>query len=141
MKPTQIILHHSLTEDNRTVSWDAIRRYHTETRGWNAIGYTYGVELINGHYEILQGRMLGVHGAHTLGQNYNSIGICFVGNFDAYEVPYHQWSLGVRLVRSLCDVLNIKVGRVFGHREYAGYKSCPGKLFSLDAFRAEVRRK
>jgi len=139
MTPTQIILHHSLTKDSGTVSWQAIRRYHTETMGWNDIGYHIGIEDINGKYEALIGRPFNIQGAHTRNQNSDSIGVCFVGNFDAGEVTYHQWALGVRVVRSLCEVLKIPVERIFGHREYAGYKSCPGKFFPLDIFRDEVR--
>ena len=138
MIPTQIILHHSFTKDSKTVSWDAIRRYHTETMGWSDIGYHFGIELVNGHHEAIIGRMINVPGAHTKHQNHNSIGICFVGNFDETEVPYQQWKLGVLLVRSLCDVLSIPVSKIFGHREYAGYKTCPGKLFNLNTFRHEV---
>ena len=138
MTPTQIILHHSLTKDSKTVSWGAIRRYHTETMGWKDIGYQYGIENINGYYEILLGRMINTVGAHTRNQNKDSIGICFIGNFDTHEVPWQQWNLGVKLVKSLCEVLKIPIDRVRGHREYSGYKSCPGKLFSLDIFRDAV---
>ncbi|MFC1511631.1 peptidoglycan recognition family protein [Candidatus Latescibacterota bacterium] len=142
MTPQKIILHHSLTKDGRTVSWGAIRRYHTETLGWTDIGYQWGLELINDHYEILFGRMsndgsLSV-GAHTLGQNDRSIGVLFVGNFDLHEVPPEQWLLGIKLVRWLMVTYHIPAREIYGHRDFAGYKSCPGKKFDVDMFRLNI---
>jgi len=133
MKPTRIIIHHSLTRDSATVSWDAIRWYHTHTMGWNGIGYHAGVELVGGHYEILTGRMLDEVGAHTSGQNADSIGICIVGNFDRDLPPPAQLDLAARYTRSLCRVLGIPVGRVYRHSDFAK-KSCPGTRFPWDDF-------
>lgn len=137
MTPHKIILHHSLTTDSGTVSWNAIRKYHVETLGWKDIGYQFGIELVGNRYEVLVGRMMNEIGAHTVGQNSNSIGICFVGNFDDTEVPVEQWALGVRLVRCLCQVFGIQSNEIHGHKEYA-VKSCPGKLFDVWRFRSDV---
>ncbi len=134
---THIMIHHSLTQDGQTVSWQAIRRYHLQEKKWRAIGYHFGIELVNDHYEILVGRELDQEGAHCVGMNQKAIGICFVGNFDMATPPADQWKAGVRFVRSLCRNLLIPIVSVVGHRDYA-QKSCPGKLFDMGLFRRDV---
>lgn len=140
MTPKYIILHHSLTQDNDTVSWGAIRAYHTQTMRWQDIGYHFGIELIRGGYEILMGRMPYARGAHCKqrGMNDQSLGICFVGNFDEIHVPPQQWELGIKLVRYLCNEFGISKNDVRGHRDFALHKSCPGGLFSVEDFRASL---
>lgn len=136
MTPERIILHHSLTKDSETVSWGVIRNYHIDM-GYNNIGYHYGIEFLRDYYEILLGRMTDEVGAHTKGHNNNSLGICFIGNFDLIAPPELQWQLGLKLVRFLCRNYNINVSNVFGHREFAD-KTCPGNLFDVDKFKMEL---
>ena len=136
MRPSSIVIHHSLTKDGKTVSWDDIRRYH-KGLGWRDIGYHFGVELVDNEYEVMVGRMLNESGAHCKQEemNYKSIGICCVGNFDDYAPPQAQWELTLRLVRSLMEVFYINRENVFGHNQFASYKTCPGKSFNMDTFR------
>jgi len=138
MIPQKIILHHSLTQDSETVSWGAIRKYHINECGWRDIGYHFGIELLRDDYEILIGRFAEEVGAHTKGENYDSIGICFVGAYDIDPPPDIMWKKGLRLVRFLCYTYNIATDKIFGHRKFAPYKSCPGRAFDLNKFRREI---
>ena len=79
-------------------------------------------------------------GAHTSGYNRSSIGICFVGNFDEDKVPTEQWKLGLKLIRSLCEILSIPVEKVYSHHNFANYKSCPGLNFNMEAFKNQLRK-
>ena len=126
MKPEFIIVHHSLTKDGQTVSWGAIRKYHIETNGWIDIGYQFGLELIGIYCEILLGRMWDEVGAHTIGMNDKSIGICFIGNYDENFPSQVMLDKGLLLISSLMDTFNIPKQNIKGHCEYA-QKSCPGK--------------
>ena len=172
MYPKNIILHHSATQDNGTVSWQAIRRYHTSYRcegriitreqkleieetnthlpsnkrkvvkaPWRDIGYHVGIENVNNdYYEVLMGRMWDEPGAHCpeKGMNRRSVGVCFIGNFDQEPPPEDQWKQGVRLVKFLMLCYHIEAECVYGHREFAVYKTCPGEAFDLQKFRADL---
>lgn len=132
-----LMIHHSLTEDGRTVSWDAIRRYHIQNKKWIDIGYHFGVEKVDSDYEVFVGRPLNKPGAHCYQQsmNYKSIGICCVGNYDESLPDTIMWTiLGYRLVIPLMEIFNIPIENIKFHREYAKYKSCPGVRFNKNEF-------
>ena len=160
MKANKIVIHHSLTKDSRTVSWGAIRNYHmshkfrgnikTERQAnelriqgyhvekpWSDVGYHFGIELAGNYYETFIGRMLDVQGAHARGQNGDSIGVCFVGNFDTWAPPLKQWQKGLELIRFLLGHLGLNLSDVYPHRAFAN-KSCPGKKFDFARFIAEI---
>lgn len=141
LKPEYIIIHCSATKDSGTVSWQAIRRYHVDSKGWRGIGYHFGIERVNEeHYEILLGRLPDETGAHcsAKGMNHKSIGICCVGDFDKEVVPWHQWEACLRLTRWLMKLYNVPEENVIGHREVDSGKSCPGKHFDMYRFREQL---
>lgn len=131
MIPNKIIVHHSLTKDGKTVSWGNIRNYHINTLGWNDIGYHAGVELVDYQYEILMGRMWDKVGAHTQGQNSDSLGICFVGNYDLIEPPDEMLETGAKIIRLWMKLYHIDILDIYRHHDFASYKSCPGLQFDI----------
>ena len=143
MLPKKIIIHHSATKDSGTVSWQAIRRFHIEDCAWPEIGYHYGIEMVQDqpwakpHAEIMLGRFANEPGAHTKGQNHESIGICCVGDFDKEEPPQEVWEACLSLVRYLMVLYGLLKDDVYGHRDFA-VKTCPGKRFDMDKFRADL---
>lgn len=135
---THLVVHHSLTKDSGTVSWDAIRRYHMEVRGWRAPAYHLGVEFIGDHYEMLVGRPLSWSASAAREQRMNHLGIhvCFVGNYDERQPPAEMLAFALPHLAAICDLVGIQVDRehVIGHRDVTPWKSCPGKMFDMDLF-------
>ena len=69
--------------------------------------------------------------------NDKSIGVCIVGNFDDADEARAMLTDGrlvtaVRLVNRLANMFNVPAGRICPHRQFAPYKSCPGKFFPWD---------
>lgn len=134
LKWTHIVIHNSLTKDQLVVDWKAISRYHRVERHWTYIGYHWGVEWVKDHYEFCVGRPLNYPGAHTKEQNmnYKAIGICLIGNFDIAPPDHAQYWYLASICRDFMRDFNIPIENIHPHNQYAPYKTCPGKLFSMD---------
>lgn len=138
---TRIIIHHSLTKDGKSVSWGAIEDYHVRTKGRLDIGYHAGVELVGDEFYAMIGRPLIMPGAAVKEANMNQLGlhVCCVGNYD--ELPPSSGMIDVllrRVIRPWMEEFGIRRDQVVAHRDFAPYKSCPGKLFDMDALRARL---
>jgi len=144
MNPEYAIIHHSLTADSGTVSWGAIRKWHTgvhpqSPHKWDDIGYHYGIELVENVYEVLVGRPENIKGAHCPAVNGKSIGICFVGNYDSGPPPDAMLDRAVRVFAPIICRLKIPWGNVRPHSDF-DQKSCPGKMFPMEGFIDQMRR-
>lgn len=140
MRPEKIIVHHSLTSDGPTVSWGAIRKFHMTDPKYmfKEIGYHAGVELVGDYYEVLLGRQWNEVGAHTTGQNYNSLGICFIGNFDNAAPPEKQLLTGAKVIRYWMEIFGIPESNIFPHSKFS-MKTCPGRMFDMMRLRELIR--
>ena len=131
-----LVIHHSLTKDSGTVSWDAIRRYHMDPNGppnyrMRDVGYHGCCELIGGAYEVLFGRPLDWFGAHTAGSNRTHLGFVFIGNYDLAPPPDEMLRVAcVRFIRPMMKAFGIGVTDIRPHSDFAP-KTCPGNLFEM----------
>lgn len=118
-KTERIILHHA---DAKECSAEDIHRWHL-ANGWSGAGYHFLVRKDGSIYRL---RPEDKVGAHAYGSNYNSIGICFEGNYMEEEMSDVQKQAGKELVAYLKKKYNIKV--VQAHRDVCA-TSCPGDRF------------
>ncbi len=135
----RLVVHHSATE---TGSARLIRVLHRGVFGWDDIGYHYvignGTDSAEGLVE--EGRPEWAVGAHSRGNNSDSLGICMVGDF-------HSRDPGCRQMRSLGELLSDMLGRydldreaVLLHRQMPGNKTeCPGARLPLKAVLEALR--
>ena len=77
-KINKAIVHCTATPEGRHTTVEDVRRWHLD-RGWSDIGYHYLIYLDG---TVHEGRPIEIQGAHTKGQNKNSIGIAYVGGID-----------------------------------------------------------
>lgn len=122
-KIDKIILHCSATKEGQQFTIKDIDAWHKQ-RGFKYVGYHY-VILLDGTVET--GRPESEVGAHTLGQNANSIGICYIGGLDANAKPKDtrtdaQREALIKLVKEL--KAKYPGVTVHGHNEFAN-KACP----------------
>ena len=118
----RIILHHAAAQN---CSAEDIHRWHLNN-GWSGAGYHFLVKKDGKVYRL---RPEDKVGAHAYGSNYNSIGICFEGNYMEEDMPEAQKAAGQELVAYLKNKYNITT--VQKHKDVCA-TSCPGDKFPFD---------
>ncbi len=118
----RIILHHAAA---KTCSAEDIHRWHLN-KGWSGAGYHF---LVRRDGKIYRLRPEDKVGAHAYGSNYNSVGICFEGDYMTENMPEEAIKSGQELVAFLKNKYGIST--VQAHRDVCA-TSCPGDNFPFN---------
>lgn len=131
-KLKQIIVHCS---DSNFGNAALIDEWH-KARNWRKIGYHFvilnGLLVANDDYSefvdglIETGRPVQEEGAHTLGSNADSIGICLIGTDNFTEKQFTSLIALIKQIKKDYGVKEIK-----GHYHFASNKTCPN--FRIEA--------
>lgn len=120
----EIIVHCSATPEGRDYTVEQIRQCHL-ARQFNDIGYHY---VVYRDGSIHKGRDESLIGAHCLGHNASSIGVCYVGGCGPdgktpkdTRTPEQKASL-IILLKELKG--KYPDAKIYGHRDFAN-KACP----------------
>lgn len=121
---TELIVHCTATPEYKDYTVTDIRQWH-KAQGWNDIGYHY---VVYRDGSIHEGRSVDIAGAHCVGHNTNSIGICYVGGVatDGKTPKDTRTELQkVGLLKILYDLKHIyPYAKIYGHRDFST-KACP----------------
>jgi N-acetyl-anhydromuramyl-L-alanine amidase AmpD len=117
-----IVLHHA---EASVCTVDRIHSWHLDN-GWAGIGYHF---LVRKDGSIYQGRPIDTEGAHCLGFNEASIGICAEGNFETETMSEAQKNAIIDLLKHIEGIY--PACTIVGHRE-KNATSCPGKNYPLE---------
>lgn len=124
-KTDYIIIHCSATPAKMDIGVDEITRWHKE-RGFYDIGYHY---VIRRDGTRQTGRKLEEAGAHVVGFNHASVGVCLVGGMDkTNKTPEDnftqaQWTSLYLTLKELHEQYPSAV--IVGHRDLNPGKACP----------------
>ena len=123
-KITEIIVHCSATPEGQNFTAEDIDRWHKQ-KGWQGIGYHYVIYLDG---SVHKGRNEEIIGAHCLGHNAYSIGVCYIGGLDKWtKAPKDtrtdaQKQALIDLLKSLKEKYPNAI--IYGHRDFSK-KDCP----------------
>lgn len=156
-----VILHHSglyfwggkLKEDKDYLYSEDIDRKHTDgivyngkpLFGWKkGNGYHFVINP-NGKIQVTMRWLEQWNGAHAKGHP-NTIGICFIGDFnkkpfdddECAETGVMAYSGQGLLFTLIKDKLISNIDRVIPHHQLSADKTCPGKLFNLHCLYRDV---
>jgi N-acetylmuramoyl-L-alanine amidase len=132
--PEKIIIHCSDVSSRKSSNQlDSINQYH-KTRGFplSRLGYYVGYHVLITGGKLYHTRLETEEGAHTVGENLRSLGICvgFDGDVE-YPTP-EDYILLQRQVWRWQEMYAIPDDKVFYHRAFNTSKSCPGSLLGVE---------
>lgn len=116
------ILHHAAA---KTCDAKTIHGWH-KNNGWAGIGYHF---VVRKDGTIEEGRPIHTVGAHATGQNFDSIGVCFEGNFEVETMGEAQKQAGKDLIAWLKATYSL--GKIQRHKD-VGSTACPGANFPFE---------
>ncbi len=120
-----LVVHSSATRPSQNIGVKDIERWHRE-RGFIAVGYHYVIKRSGG---VDPGRPDDVVGAHAVGANHNSVGICMVGGVDDKLQPEDNFTPAqFTTLKEVLSTLKKKYpnAQIIGHRDVPGTKkACP----------------
>ena len=125
MKIQKLVVHHSASDSATTKKAD-IEKWHKQ-RGFSQIGYH---KVIEGNGNIVDGRSETVQGAHALGANHASLGVCVTGNFETSAPSAKQINALVTVLTGWCKAHKLNATSIHGHFNVpvgSTKTSCPGK--------------
>jgi len=116
-----------------------IQRWHVQGNGWRDIGYHH---VIGRGGERATGRRETDIGAHVVGHNQGTIGICLIGGHGASAQDHFADHFTPAQERALIALIadierRTAIERITGHNQYAA-KACPG--FHVPMWLAATRR-
>jgi N-acetylmuramoyl-L-alanine amidase len=126
MRPINlIVVHCAATRPSQDVGVAEIRAWHKQ-RGWSDIGYHY---VIRRSGQLEHGRPLEVVGAHAVGHNARSVGVCLVGGLNEQGQPSDEYAPEqLEVLRNVLEWLreHYPATRIVGHRDLPNVaKACP----------------
>lgn len=132
MTPQRIIWHHSAVR-SREPQFEQINQHH-KMRDFprSSLGFYVGYHwLIETDGTVRQARLETEMGAHDTGENVNSLGICFAGDFTASLPGEAQADAAARLIAGIRSRWNIPITRIEPHR-WDDNTQCPGTFVPDD---------
>ena len=118
-----LILHCAATPESKHFTVEQIDKWHKQ-RGWSGIGYHFVIYLDG---SVHKGRSIDKIGAHTIGKNTNSIGVCYIGGCNAdmrakdTRTPEQIEARKQLCIEAIKEYPSIKIA---GHNDFAN-KACP----------------
>lgn len=121
-RTTRIILHHAAA---KSCTAEQIHQWHLNN-GWSGAGYHFLVCKDGNIYRLRPEKKVG---AHASGSNFDSLGVCFEGDFMAETMGETQRKAGAELVSYLKNKYGIS--KVQRHKDVCS-TDCPGVNFPFN---------